>query len=255
MPSKALDAKRVLVVGASAGIGRAFAVGAVQAGAEVVLCARRALALSAAVDEAGGGVALAGDVSDPEDCKRIVRRAAETLGEIDLVFISVGVSPLAPLADTTVEHWSSVLGTNLVGITQLIGAAIPALAPAALVVAVSSETVGQPRAYLGAYAASKAALEETLLTWRTEHPGLRFACVTVGGTAPTEFAQSFEPELFGQALTEWLERGLIQQEQMPTSELAEVLVGTLGTILAHPAVGVERLVLRSPSPPMRPAPA
>jgi NAD(P)-dependent dehydrogenase (short-subunit alcohol dehydrogenase family) len=249
-----LTGRRVLVVGASSGIGRAVATEAVRAGASVVFSARRRAALDAAVSAAGGGFAIAGDISLAAEAPRIVSEAVGVLGGLDLVFVSVGVSPLVPFATTTPEDWRDVLETNVVGIHQIIRAAIPHLASHGVVAAVSSETVGQPRPYVGVYAASKAALEESLRTWRTEHPNLRFACVTVGGTAPTEFADAFDPEFFGQALTEWVNRGLIQQEQMDTSELGGTLVQILAAALAHPGIGLEQLTLRAPSAPMAPIP-
>ncbi|MGZ4784600.1 MAG: SDR family NAD(P)-dependent oxidoreductase, partial [Acidimicrobiales bacterium] len=58
-----LAGRRVLVVGASAGVGRAFAELAIRAGARVVLAARRAERLDEIVAAAGGGVAVAGDVA------------------------------------------------------------------------------------------------------------------------------------------------------------------------------------------------
>src|SRR3954469_4877590 len=83
-----LDGKRVLVVGASSGIGRAVAIQAVREGAKVVFAARRTDALADAVEEAGGGLPVDGDVRRVGDCERIVQQAVAALGELDLVFIA-----------------------------------------------------------------------------------------------------------------------------------------------------------------------
>jgi NAD(P)-dependent dehydrogenase (short-subunit alcohol dehydrogenase family) len=242
-----LDGKRVLVVGASAGIGRAVALRAVGAGASVVMVARRADRLAAAVEEAGGGSAVMGDVREPGGCARIVGQAAATLGGIDLLFFSAGTAPLRPFVETTHEQWQSVLETNLIGIHQIIRAAIPCLATGAIVAAVSSESVGQPRSSLGAYIASKAALEQSFVTWRTEHPRVRFSCITVGATQPTEFGHAFDVDYLTAALEDWATHGLAQEEFMVTDDLAAVLVDMFGTALRHPGVGLERITLRSPS--------
>ena len=242
-----LRGRRVLVVGASAGIGRAFALHAIRAGADVVVGARRGDRLAELIGEAGGGTAVTGDVSEPGDVERMVGEAVAHLGAIDVVFVSVGYAQMGKFADTTAEQWDRTLRTNLVGIHQLIRAALPSLAPGAMVTALSSEAVTMPRSYMGAYRASKVALNSMLEQWRIEHPGIRFGCVTVGATQPTEFGVAFDMDLLPAALTEWTARGLSQEEFMDTDEVAAVLVGFFGLALAFPGVGMEHLVLRSPS--------
>jgi len=69
--SGTLSGKRVVVIGASAGIGRALAVRAVQEGAQVLMAARRGAELEKAADEAGGGHPVTVDVRAPEDCARL----------------------------------------------------------------------------------------------------------------------------------------------------------------------------------------
>jgi NAD(P)-dependent dehydrogenase (short-subunit alcohol dehydrogenase family) len=247
---RTLRDKRVLVVGASAGIGRAFAVHAVRAGAQTVLAARRKARLDEAVDEAGGGIVVAGDVGDPLDCERIVAEAAATLGELDLVLYSVGYAPLRRLADVTVDDWRAVFDANLVGAHQIVRATLPWLAPGAIVAALSSETVGQgrSRSALGAYSASKAALEETLRIWRIEHPRVRFCCVSVGPTVPTEFGSDFDADLLHASIDDWIRHGLAHDDFMATDDVAHVLADVFGSALGRPGVGIDHITLRSPSP-------
>ena len=113
--SVGLEGRRVLVVGASAGIGRAIAGQFVARGAQVAFCARRPDILRAAVAEAGGGAVVAGDVRVAEDCDRVVTDAVAALGGLDAVCYSAAVSPLRLLADTTADDWRAVLETNVVG--------------------------------------------------------------------------------------------------------------------------------------------
>ena len=150
--------QRVVVIGASSGIGRAFAVRAIRAGARVVLAARRADRLEEVTREAVGGHAVVGDVSDPDDCERMVADAAAVLGQFDLLLYCVGVAPLQRFAATSAADWRAVFDANVIGAHQVLRAALPHMPPGAIAACVSSETVGQPRTALGAYNASKAAL-------------------------------------------------------------------------------------------------
>jgi NAD(P)-dependent dehydrogenase (short-subunit alcohol dehydrogenase family) len=243
-----LDGRRFLVVGASAGIGRAVATQAVARGAQVAFSARREDKLKEAVDEAGGGYVVAGDITDPAGCVRLVDEAAAALGgPIDVVFISAASSPLRMFKDTSADDWERVLGLNVVGVHQVIRAALPHLAPGAIVAAVSSEGVSQPRTALGAYVVSKVALERSLEAWRTEHPEVRFSCVAVGATQPTEFGYEFDLEMLAAALEDWARRGLAQADFMLTDELATFLVDMFASGLRFPGINVDHIVLRSPS--------
>lgn len=240
------EPRRVVVVGASAGIGRAFARDAARAGWDVVFAARRLDALQAAVSEAGGGTAIAVDVCDPDSRARLVQEVAGG-GAVDLVLITVGVADLRPLADTGEAEWNRTLGTNLVGVARLIDGFLPALADGAIVAVTSTEAVRLPRSGLVPYAASKAALEAMLTGFRVEHPGVRISCVAVGSTIPTEFGAAFEPERLLPALQDWQRHGRMQQEFMATDDVAAVLLGIFDVALRHPGVGVDDLLLRSPS--------
>jgi len=241
------DGKRVVVVGASAGIGRAFALNAAREGARLMVVARRADRLRELLDEAGSGVAVEADVSRGQDCARIADAARRELDSVDLVLHAAAMAPLKRLADTTVDDWNTLLATNLVGVNQVIGALLPVLAPAGILGVLSSETIGQPRAGLGAYSASKAALEESLRCWHTEHPGVRFSCVAVGSTVPTEFGASFDLALLTEVMQEWAQHGLAQAEFMDTDDVGRFLVQLFAAALPYPQINVEHLVLRSPS--------
>ncbi|HEX6238455.1 MAG TPA: SDR family oxidoreductase [Acidimicrobiales bacterium] len=243
-----LDGRRVIVAGASAGIGRSFAIRARRAGAEVVVGARRTDVLDEVVAEAGGGTAVALDVTDEASCAAFLAGALAELGGIDLMLCTVGYAELRPLADVDEGTWARTMATNLVGLNRLITGALPALSPAGVVAVLSSETAAAPRHGLVPYAASKAALEATLKGIRVEHPGTRVSCVVVGATFPTEFGASFDRELLGPAMASWRRHGLMQQQFMEPDEVARCLVDVLGAALRCPGVCIEEVVLRSPSP-------
>jgi NADP-dependent 3-hydroxy acid dehydrogenase YdfG len=242
-----LVGQRIVVVGASAGIGRAMAARVVRSGAKVTLVARRLDRLAEVAAEVGGGTPIQADVRDESNCIEAMRRSGEELGGIDVLCFCAGAAPLAMLVDTDDAAWRTVFETNVIGANHVIRAALPLLAPSAVIMALSSELTMQTRTGLGAYGASKAALRASLATWRLECPGRRFCCVTVGSTVPTEFGDAFNVDLLGPILDDWVRRGLVQEQMMSTDDVASVLVSTIATLLDHPDVGMEELVVRSPS--------
>jgi NAD(P)-dependent dehydrogenase (short-subunit alcohol dehydrogenase family) len=112
-----LDGRRAFVTGASSGMGRAIAVALAEAGAEVVLVARRAAHLAAAVDEiaASGGRAhaLAADLSRRDEVARATATAAERHGEPDILVTAAAVNHRPPLDDLTLDQWDETNALNL----------------------------------------------------------------------------------------------------------------------------------------------
>lgn len=251
MVERSLAGKRIVVVGASAGIGRALAVRAGKEGARLVVAARRSDKLSEVIAEAGGGTAVAVDVCAPSDCARVAAVAKDVLGEIDLLIYSVGYAPLKMLVDTDARDWLEVMQTNVIGLHETIRAHLPYLSPSAIVAALSSDSIRSPHDALGAYSSSKAAMERCLVAWHLEHPGYRFSCIEVGGTFPTDFISAFDPELLGTVALEWIKRGLVQQSRMSPEAVADVLSGLFASAIDNPDVGLEHLLVRSPTGPMR----
>ena len=139
-----LVGRRIVVVGASAGIGRSFAELAIADGAQVIACARRADKLNELVVDAANGTALSIDISNVEDCARLADAASAALGSIDLVFHAAGSAPLKKMADMTADDWQFVMSVNVIGVHQVIAALLPVLEPGGIVSVLSSETVGQP---------------------------------------------------------------------------------------------------------------
>jgi len=242
--SNSLEGARIIVVGASAGIGRAVAQEAARQGASVVFSARRAEQLEAAVDEVGIGTPITVDVRDPGSCVALVEQAVAELGAIDAVIYATATSPLHRLPDSTTDTWAQVIETNVVGAHEVIRAVLPHLAPNAVVAVLSSDSVGTPRVGLVPYASSKAALEELLRGWRNEQPQVRWTCITVGPTVPTEFGIHFDPDLMTEIFAEWSKQGHVDASIMATTEVAEVIAGTLGLLAANPSVNCDHVVLR-----------
>jgi NAD(P)-dependent dehydrogenase (short-subunit alcohol dehydrogenase family) len=246
--AQGLSGSRVLVVGASAGIGRAVALRAAREGAEIAVVARRKEALEILAQEAGGGAIIVADLSVSADCARIAEEASASLGKIDVVLFVAATARLRTLKDMTAAEWAVTLNTNLVGVNLTIASLLPHLSEGALVLVASSESAGRPFYALGAYAASKSALEDTMRAWRIERPEVRFTTIVVGTTVPTEFASNFDPQEMIAAFPIWAAQGNAPADYMQADEVADVTVGFIETLLPNKTVGVESLSLRSPAP-------
>ena len=247
---EALTGRRIMVIGASSGSGRATAIALARHGARVAFMARRADELAAAVDEAGSGHVVTVDVADPADIARAVDAAAAVLGgTVDAVVYSAGTSPLKSIATTTAEDWTRIFAVNTFGPNLVITAVLPYLSPTAVVIVFSSDSAADPRHSLVPYAASKRALEATMDGWRTESPGgHRFVTVVLGPTGPSGFADGFDPDAFEAVRPHWAKQGF-KGGLLEADHVATTLVSQLDVFFAHPGHGVETLAIRAPAPP------
>ena len=243
-----LSGKGVLVVGASAGIGRAVALRAARHGARIAVVARRQEALETLTQEVGGGTVIVADLSVSTDCARIAEEAGASLGKIDIVLFTAATARLRTLKNKTAEEWALTLNTNLVGVNLTIAALLPYLSGGALVVVASSESAGRPFYALGGYAASKSAVEDTMRAWRIEQPEVRFITLVVGTTIGTDFASNFDPDEMISAFPIWAAQGNAPADYMLADEVADVAIGVFESLLPNRTVGLETFSLRSPAP-------
>ena len=243
-----LSGKRIMVVGASTGVGRASAQAFVKHGANVVFAARRAEHLNGAVTEAGGGHAVVLDVQDEESIGRGVSRAVEILGGLDSLIYTAGMSPIKRLSEADAALWNRIFAVNTFGPSLVFKAALPHLASDAVVAAMSSDSAAQPRHSLVPYAASKAALEAAMEGWRTEElGGRRFMTICIGPTQPTDFAVNFTPEEMGALIPHWARQGF-RTGMQNSFDVGEMLAQVLGALFAAPTLGMEHVLLRAPEP-------
>jgi NAD(P)-dependent dehydrogenase (short-subunit alcohol dehydrogenase family) len=246
--ARTLEGQRVLVVGASAGIGREVARQAVQDGATVLLAARRLDRLTELAEAAGGGLPVVTDITDPASCEALADTIRREVGAVDLVVCSAGYSPLRHFVDATPQDWQTVLGINVIGIHQMIRAILPVTTDGGLIAVLSSESTSAPRHALGVYTSSKVALEMSMRVWRQEQPRVRFTTLIVGGTFPTDFGADFDMDILLPAMEAWARIGTIQEKLMATEEVAAVIRGTLASIIDLPDISLDQVVIRSPSP-------
>ncbi|HKP69437.1 MAG TPA: glucose 1-dehydrogenase [Pyrinomonadaceae bacterium] len=114
-----LSGKTAIVTGGSRGIGKEMAEGLAEAGANLVLCARRSEWLDETVEEFRGrsfrveGVLC--DVSKPDQVQNVVERTVSKFGSLDILINNAGVSWGAMPEDMPLEKWQNVLDVNLTG--------------------------------------------------------------------------------------------------------------------------------------------
>lgn len=183
-----LDQKAVIVTGASSGLGVAFARAFAEAGADVVLGARRTnrLADTARLVEQTGrrAVAVATDVADPSSCDNLIARAMDAFGKIDVLVNNAGIGTAVPATRETPEQFRQVIDVNLNGSYWTAQASGRVMLPGASIINVSSvlglTTAGLPQA---AYAASKAGiigLTRDLAQQWTGRKGIRVNAIAPG---------------------------------------------------------------------------
>jgi NAD(P)-dependent dehydrogenase (short-subunit alcohol dehydrogenase family) len=158
-----LDGKVAIVTGASSGLGVVFARELAEAGADVVLGARRADRLQqtvALVEKVGRRViAVRTDVTKPADCQALVDAAMRELGKVDILVNNAGVGTAVPATSETPEQFRAVVDVNLHGSYWMAQACGRVMLPGSSIVNISSilgiTTAGLPQS---AYSASKAAI-------------------------------------------------------------------------------------------------
>jgi NAD(P)-dependent dehydrogenase (short-subunit alcohol dehydrogenase family) len=160
-----LDGRVALVTGGSSGIGRAIASALGQAGARVVLVARREAALAQTVDElteAGCRAAsVSADLGSRDGVRDAVEQAIEPFGEPDIVVSSAGVNLRPPMSEIDDGVWDTTMAVNLEApylLGQRFGPAMAARGWGRLI-HVSSQQAHRAFVDSGAYGVSKGALE------------------------------------------------------------------------------------------------
>jgi NAD(P)-dependent dehydrogenase (short-subunit alcohol dehydrogenase family) len=223
-----IEGRRLLVVGATSGVGRAIAAAAAAGGARVVAVGRRSDRLDELVTQGHGEVVgVPADVRLEADCARVVDETVAALGGLDALVYATGMSPLGRLVDMGADEWHTVLETNVVGAALVCRRAIPHLQTSSgRAVFLSSISVEDPRPFLVPYGASKAALDSLIRGWRNEHPDLCFTRVVIGPTA-TEFGTGWDPATLGELAEVRADRGLVKATILTADEVAAQVVDVL----------------------------
>jgi NADP-dependent 3-hydroxy acid dehydrogenase YdfG len=160
--SSNIEGKVVVITGTSSGLGEATARHLAGEGAKLVLGARRLDRLQALTRELnlGTDAAVATDVTDRAQVKRLVDAAVAVHGRIDVIINNAGLMPHSPLERGKVDDWDRMIDVNLKGVLYGIAAALPHMTrqKSGHIINVSSVAGHKVRPGSAVYAATKAAV-------------------------------------------------------------------------------------------------
>ena len=217
LDSFSLAGKVAIVTGASSGLGVAFAVGLADAGADIAICARRVERLEqtkAQVLEGGRRcVAVQADVSNPDDCNRVVAETVDQLGKVDVLINNAGIGTAVPATRETPDEFRRVIDINLNGSYFMAQACGRAMRDGGSIVNIGS-VIGSTSAFLpqAAYASSKAAiigLTRDLAQQWTGRKGIR--------------VNALAPGFFKSEMTDQYQEGYVEQMmfRVPAGRMGE----------------------------------
>ena len=155
-----LSGKRVLVTGASKGIGFGIAEGFHLEGCAVVSNGRDESKLASSIANRKGWFGVAGDVTDPLKANGVVQQAVDVLGGIDILVCNVGSGKSVPPGQESFTDWQKSLSVNLLSATNMVEAAVSELRKTKGVIVCVSSICGLEvvRGAPVTYSAAKAAL-------------------------------------------------------------------------------------------------
>jgi NAD(P)-dependent dehydrogenase (short-subunit alcohol dehydrogenase family) len=248
----ALEGKRVLITGASTGIGRATAIAVGGAGAEVILVARSAdkLAEVAAVIEEAGGTAHvhSADLSKPADCDRLVAVVIAQHGGVDVLVNNAGRSIRRSLAlsEERFHDFERTMQLNYFGALKLILGFVPGMRERkdGQIINVSSIGVQTNPPRFSAYVASKAALDafsrcaaSELIDDGVKMTTVYMPLVKTEMTAPTKIYEAF-PMISAEEASQMITGAMIDRPKRVSTRL-----GVFGQIAYATAPKVVDVVL------------
>jgi NAD(P)-dependent dehydrogenase (short-subunit alcohol dehydrogenase family) len=202
--TKPLSERIALVTGSSRGIGAATAKALAAAGAHVVLTARTAKDLEAIEEEihqAGGSATIAPmDLVESDSIARLANAISERWGKLDILVINAAILPqLTPVAQIEQPFFNRALTLNVLATQALLATFDPLLkrSAGARVIGVTSWIGQNPRAYWGAYGATKAAFDNLLGAYAQEVENIskvRVAILDPGKTRTQMRARAYPGE-------------------------------------------------------------
>ena len=238
-----LAGKVVVITGASSGIGRATARRFAEEGSRVVLTARRSDMLEEATEECRArgtnAIAVAADVTVPEEMQVVADEALRHFGDIDVWVNNAGVMLFGRFEDTPAEEWRRVVDVNLFGYVNGIRAVLPHFLRRNRGTIINNASivghVGQPMS--SAYVASKFAVRGLTIALRQElldRPGIEVCSVLPSSTdtplwqhtanytgqAFRAFHPAYDPDVVARAMVRLAKR-----------PRREVVAGTMGKVM------------------------
>ena len=241
-----LEGKVALVTGASSGFGKHFATVLSQAGAKVVLAARRTERIQAEADKiiAGGGEAMAVtmDVTSSASIAAALDEIESAFGVVTIVVNNAGITIPKLLLDLSDDDWSNVIDTNLTGVAYVARESARRMIAAGVggsIVNIASILAERVQKALTNYAASKAAVVQF-----TKAAALEFAQynIRVNALCPGYFNTDLNSEWFKTSEGQALIKRIPQRRTGTLSELNGpllLLASDAGSLMTGSAVTVD----------------
>lgn len=191
-----LKDKVAVVTGGTRGIGYCIAQALLAEGAKVFICGRDASALRAALESLGANAGdrvdgMVADVRRYDNCRRLIRAAAERFGGLDILVNNAGIGIMKPVDQLTAEEWDATIETNLSGVFYCCREAIPLLRQrgGGYIFNISSLAGVNPFAGGSAYNASKFGLNgfSEAMMQDVRYDGIRVSYI-MPGSVDTDFA-------------------------------------------------------------------
>lgn len=202
-----LEGKKAIITGGDSGIGRAVAIAFAREGADILISYlsedEDANETAKWVKEAGKkAVLVSGDISEEEHCKKIIQRAVDEFGQIDILVNNAAFQMTREsLQDIPSDEWDYTFRTNIYAMFYLCKAAEPHMKPGSTIVNTTSVNAYKPKPTLLAYAATKGAIQNFTanLAQLLAEKGIRVNCVAPGpiwtplipSTMPKEQVKNF----------------------------------------------------------------
>lgn len=222
----------VVVTGASSGLGVELALEAARRNAHVVLVARRADRLQQVAEQVtrAGGTAhiMVADVSQEQECYRVIDETLRQLDHIDVLFNNAGRGNMARVEDTPSEQWRSMFAINVDSIFWLTARALPSMRArnAGHIIAISSVAGRYGHPLNAAYVAAKHAVVGFIAALRTELVGTSINATTVCPAGiVTEWADATEGgsigAMYGAAIPR--SRVIAREQGLQTAPLSRMM--------------------------------
>ncbi len=206
-----LDGKRVIVAGASAGLGLGCAKALAAEGAIVAMGSRTESRITSAAAEVPNSIPIVGDVSTPDSAVEFINSAIEALGGVDILITNAGGPPPGNFASTNIDAYPTAINLNLMSVIAMCKTAVPHMQKQGWgrVVAITSLSVRQPMAQLILSNTARAGATAFLKTLATEvaadgitvnsiQPGLHLTARLAGlAASPDELAASVPAKMLG----------------------------------------------------------
>lgn len=226
-----IENKVIVITGASSGIGEATAYKLAQAGAKLVLGARREDKLQTIVNniKANGGEAVyrVTDVVKPEDNQALVALAKSAFGKVDAIFLNAGLMPNSMLSALETDNWNAMVDVNIKGVLNGIAAVLPTFEAQKSGHILATSSVAGLKVYPGCavYCGTKWAVKAIIEGLRMESAqagtNIRTATIYPAAVQSELVASITNPEM-AEAM-----RGLYDTYEIPAERVANVVAFAL----------------------------